>query len=275
MSQYKVPQNVEAEDKILGPLTFKQFIYACIGVGWGLVCFAIFRALPAVMIILGFPPVLLFLLLAFYQRDGQNFEQLLIAMVGFFASERKRVWVKEAVTETFHVEPTPAPKDEISQLNPEEAHSRLTRLATLIDSRGWNRPADVQPDTYQFMPPGAHDDRIVVPPQAPRSPDEPHADMLDLQRSPLAQNLAQLLAEAAEDVKAEAVNQMSVPPGRRHAASGVDSSVSGVTAAGPNDILKLATLNDDLTVSQIQARATRLSPPAALGQEVDPRPHAR
>src|SRR4029077_18312182 len=106
MSQYKVPQNVEAEDKILGPLTFKQFIYACIGVGWGLVCFAIFRPLPAVMIILGFPPVLLFLLLAFYQRDGQNFEQLLIAMVGFFASERKRVWVKEAVTETFHVEPT-------------------------------------------------------------------------------------------------------------------------------------------------------------------------
>jgi hypothetical protein len=136
MSQYKVPQNVEAEDKIIGPLTFKQFIYACIGVGWGLICFAIFRMVPAVMIILGFPPVLLFLLLAFYQRDGQNFEQLLIAMVGFFASERKRVWVKEAVIETFHVEPPAAPKDEISQLNPEEAHSRLTRLATLILGAG-------------------------------------------------------------------------------------------------------------------------------------------
>jgi hypothetical protein len=105
--------------------------------------------------------------------------------------------------------------------------------------------------------------------------------MLDLQRSPLAQNLAQLLADAADDVKAEAVNQMSVPPGRHPAASATpttsaaNASASGVTAAGPNDILKLATLNDDLTVSQIQAQATRLSSPAALGQEVDPRPYAR
>jgi hypothetical protein len=42
-----------------------------------LVCFAIFNKIPVVMIVLGFPPTTLFLLLAFYTRDGQNFEQLL------------------------------------------------------------------------------------------------------------------------------------------------------------------------------------------------------
>ena len=269
MSQYKVPQNVEAEDKILGPLTFKQFLYAIFGVGWGILCFAIFRAVPAVMIIVGFPPVMLFLLLAFYQRDGQNFEQLLIAMVGFFASERKRIWVKEPIIESFHVEPTKVVA-EATQRDPQEVKSELEKLATLIDSRGWNRPPDFQPETARILPNTAHEDRIVAPP-APHAPDEPKSDMLDLQHSPLAQNLAQLLSEAADDVKAEAMQQMNTPTRRAMPAA---ASVSGVTGTGPNDILRLATLNDDLSIQQLQARANRLSAPASQGQMVDPTPNA-
>src|ERR1700683_521574 len=217
MSQYKVPQNVEAEDHILGPLTFKQFIYACIGVGWAIACFAIFRVVPALMFVLGFPPTLLFLLLAFYTRDGQNFEQILLAMVGFFAAARRRLWVKEAVAVTFHVEPAQI-AHEISQRDPTEVRSQLEKLATLIDSRGWNQPA--RPETEHFLPATARDDRIVAPPPATPPPDEPQTDMLALNNSPLAQNLAQLLAEAN--------------PGA--GASG--ESVSGVTPAGHNDILK-------------------------------------
>ena len=30
MAQYKVPQDVEAEDKLLGPFTFRQFVYLMI-----------------------------------------------------------------------------------------------------------------------------------------------------------------------------------------------------------------------------------------------------
>src|SRR5664279_2490461 len=99
MGQYKVPQNVEAEDKILGPLTFKQFIYALLGVGWAIICFAIFKKLIIVGLIVGGPPTVLLMLLAFYQRDGQNFEQILIAITGFFAASRRRIWVKEAIIE--------------------------------------------------------------------------------------------------------------------------------------------------------------------------------
>src|SRR5476651_2425171 len=106
MGQYKVPQNVESEDKILGPLTFKQFIYALIGFGWGSLSFALLRGIPVVMVIIGVPPTLLLFLLAFYNRDGQNFEQLLLAMIQFFAASRKRPWAKDDVIETFHVEPT-------------------------------------------------------------------------------------------------------------------------------------------------------------------------
>jgi hypothetical protein len=265
VGQYKVPQNVEAEDKIIGPLTFRQFVYALIGFGWGAISFALLNRLPAVLIIIGFPPTMLFMLLAFYTRDGQNFEQLLIAMVGFFAASRKRLWVKEDIAETFHVEPTPHVA-EVTQRNPAQVLSELEKLATLIDSRGWNIPP--VPGNNVTLPTTQHSDRIVAPPPAPHAPDEPKTDMLDLERSPLAQNLAELLREAADDVREEAMNQMAAKPTRRAALAGADSSISGVTQAQSDDILKLATQNDDLSVSQIAAQATRMAPTAS-GQMVD------
>ena len=40
MSVYKVPQDVEADDKLLGPFNFRQFIYLM--VAGGLIALAIF-----------------------------------------------------------------------------------------------------------------------------------------------------------------------------------------------------------------------------------------
>lgn len=271
MGQYKVPQDVEAEDKILGPLTFRQFIYALIGAGWGIICFALFRAVPALLAVVGFPPTMLFLLLAFYKRDGQNFEQILIAMVGFFAASRRRVWVKDPVAETFHIEPTKRAA-EVTQRNPEEVISELEKLATLVDSRGWNEPP--QPETHAIFPSTPNEDRMVAPPPAPHAPDMPKTDMMDMQHSPLAQNLSELLRQAAEDVREEAMQQMNTPKAKAPAAlANAQSSITGVTPQQPNDIVKLATQNDDLSVSQIAAQATRLVPPPNA-QPVETQPSA-
>jgi hypothetical protein len=258
MGQSKVPQNVEAEDKILGPLTFKEFIYFLMGFGWAALSFAIFRQYPAVMIIVGGPPTLLLLLLAFYNRDGQNFEQLLIAMVQFFAASRRRLWAKDDIGENFHIAPTPHVA-ETTQRDPAQVRSELEKLTTLIDSRGWNHPPDLNLQSHLVMPNTAHSDRIVAPP-TPRAPDETPTDILDLQQSPLAQNLAELLRAAAEDVRTEAMQQMtgkSVAPAAAGPAAPAPTSISGVTAAPAGDILQLATQSDELTVSQIAAQATR------------------
>lgn len=257
MGQYKVPQDVEAEDKILGPLTFKQFIYALIGVGWGLICFALFRTIPALVVIVGAPPTILMLMLAFYNRNGQTFEQILLAMVQYYAANRKRVWIKDDIIESFHVEPTPIAK-EATQRNPAQVRSELEKLANLIDSRGWNHPADDM--TNLVMPSTAHADRIVPPPPpTPRAPEDIPEDILDMQQSPLAQNLAELLRAAAEDVREEAMQQMTgkyVQPASPPIAP-VGVSISAVTSAPTGDILKLATQSDELSVSQIAAQATR------------------
>jgi hypothetical protein len=275
LGQYKVPQNVEAEDRIIGPLTFRQFIYALSGFGWGAVCFALFRTLPILLVVVGFPPVMLLMLLAFYQRDGQNFEQLLIAMVDYFAASHHRLWVKENVAETFHIEPTKVVA-EATQRNPALVRSELEKLAILIDSRGWNIPADVQPEANVYaLPTTAHEDRIVAPPPpAPKAPGEATAqdDMFDMQHSPLAQNLASLLNQAANDVREEAMDQMTSPgprPAPAPLATAMATNISGVTPGQSGDIVRLATQNDDLTVSQVAAQATRMLPTVPRVDEVE------
>jgi hypothetical protein len=261
MGQYKVPQNVEAEDKILGPLTFKEFIYALIGFGWAALTFAILRKVIVAYVIIGLPPALFMFLLAFYKRDGQSFEQLLVAMVRFFAASRRRPWMKDDLIETFHIEPTKVVA-EMSQRNPAEVRSELEKLANLIDSRGWNSPPDQQP--AQILPTTQHTERIVpTPPPPPHAPGEAPTDILDLKQSPLAQNLAELLRAAAEDVRTEAMQQMNgqvAQPATTASAKPAPTpiSTSGVTAAPADDILQLATESDDLTVSQLAAQATRL-----------------
>ena len=69
--QFQVPQFIEVEDKIFGPLTFKQFIYVTGGAGaayllWRL--FPFFIAVPLVMGVGGFAAAL-----AFMQWNGRPF----------------------------------------------------------------------------------------------------------------------------------------------------------------------------------------------------------
>jgi hypothetical protein len=261
MGQYKVPQNVEAEDKILGPMTFKEFIYFMIGFGWAALTFAIFRKVIAVFVIIGLPISFFFFMLAFFRRDGQNFEQILIALLQFFAASRRRTWRKNDEIETFHVEAA-APRMENTQRNPREVLSELEKLSRLIDSRGWNRPPEE--GSAMQMPAVANADRIVpTTPPAPVAPGEAPTDILDLQKSPQARNLAELLQAAATDVRAGAVQNMIRPTTVMPTASPVVPSISDVTPMTSTDILNLATKSDELKVSQLAAQANRAAAPSS------------
>jgi|GEM_PF-646647 len=268
MGQYKVPQNVEAEDHIIGPLTLKQFIYSLIGIGWAMLCFFIFRAIPAVMIIVAAPVTILFLLLGLYRRDGQNFEQYLVALVGFFSQSRKRLWTKELVVDSFKIEPTKAAAEQ-SQRDPNEVRSQLDKLASLVDARGWAEQHDAQgvlsADPAAIAP---TEDRLIMPAVSAANPAAPaENDVLDLKNSPLAQNLTALIDQAANDVRAEAIQMMrtkaaQAPTAAPKAAATAAVAAPNISVTPPvaNDILKLATERDDLTVSQIAAQATRVAP---------------
>jgi len=67
--RYQVPQFIEIEDKIFGPLTFKQFVYIA---GGGGICLILFTLLPLfLVVIIGIPIMGFAVALAFFEVNGR------------------------------------------------------------------------------------------------------------------------------------------------------------------------------------------------------------
>ena len=138
MAQYKVPQDVEAEDKLLGPFTFRQFIYllivaGCIGAG-----VVIAKALFWGFALLFLPPVIFFGILALPIKRDQPMETYLGAMISFWRKPHIRPWVPGQPETTIEIAaPKLIEEDRTNGLSQEEASHRLSFLANLIDTEGY------------------------------------------------------------------------------------------------------------------------------------------
>lgn len=82
MATYKVPQDVEAEDKLLGPLSFRQFIYALIALGGIGLAVLLYRLSP-LLVVIPLPITTLFGALALPLRKDQPMEIYLLAVVRY------------------------------------------------------------------------------------------------------------------------------------------------------------------------------------------------
>lgn len=92
--EYQVPQFIEVEDKIFGPLTLKQFIYVAGGVG---LCVIILLSFPLIIGILLAAPVAGFTAaLAFYKVHNKTFLEVLESAITYYFGGRLYLWRKEA-----------------------------------------------------------------------------------------------------------------------------------------------------------------------------------
>jgi hypothetical protein len=104
--EYQVPQFIEVEDKIFGPLTFKQFVYIAGGTG---LCVALILYLPLMFgIILSIPVAAFSGALAFYKVNNKTFTDMLAAGFSFYTKSRLYLWRKEDKPQETVAAPMPA-----------------------------------------------------------------------------------------------------------------------------------------------------------------------
>jgi len=137
MAVYKVPQDVEADDKLIGPFSFRQFIYLIIvaisiAIGWGL------SRLFIPLAIIPLPVVVLFGALALPLKKDQPMEIYLAAVVSFYLKPRRRLWQPDGIQSLVEIT---APKvieiKRAKDLSETEAQQRLSYLANIVDTEGW------------------------------------------------------------------------------------------------------------------------------------------
>ena len=106
--RFEVPQFIEIEDKIFGPLTWRQFLYLGGGIGMAVV---LFLRLPLVFFVLtGIPLALLAGALAFYPVNNRPFSYFLESILSYFSGKRLYLWRKEEVTYKVAESEKPAPE---------------------------------------------------------------------------------------------------------------------------------------------------------------------
>lgn len=137
MAQYKVPQDVEADDKLIGPFSFRQFVYLLIAAGLIALAVGLFQLFP-VLAIIPLPPVLLLLALALPLKKDQPMETYLAALVSYYLKPHTRLWTPGQRDTTILIT---APKivEEVRtrDITGEEATHRLSFLADIVDTEGY------------------------------------------------------------------------------------------------------------------------------------------
>ena len=137
MATYKVPQDVEAEDRLLGPFTFRQFVYLLIAAIAGALAAALFQIFP-LLALLPAPVIFFFLVLALPLKKDQPMETFLAAIVSFYMKPNKRFWRPGQGETTIQITaPKIVEKSRTRDLSEEEASHRLSFLSNLIDSEGY------------------------------------------------------------------------------------------------------------------------------------------
>ena len=194
MSVYKVPQDVEAEDKLLGPFSFRQFIFLIIAIASLGIAYALGQALLP-LALLPLPVALFFGALALPLKKDQPMEVYLAAIISFMMKPKRRLWQPDG--KEFLVEVT-APKVEEkvygSKYDQEEVQRRLSYLANLVDSRGWSIRGVSDPDS---------------PMQADLYNEAQRADDLLDEGSATAQNIERLVNESDVRRREEAIQRMN------------------------------------------------------------------
>lgn len=138
MAEHKVPQDVEAEDKLIGPFSFRQFMFLLVALGAGFVAFFLGRiSIPLALIPAPFS--LFFLVIALPLRKDQPTEVYVAALVRYAFAPRLKVWQADGEKSTVEIS---APIVDISpktkDLAGEEVSQRLSFLAKLSDTQGWS-----------------------------------------------------------------------------------------------------------------------------------------
>jgi hypothetical protein len=135
MQQFVVPQFIDVEDKVIGPITVRQFIILLVGAGivfiaYKLSSFAAFIVEFIVIAVLTFG-------VAFIKVNGKPIHYLLLNIIQTIRRPRIRVWNKQVT-----VSVTKAARDEDEEIAAPVASknkvraSRLAELSLIVDTGG-------------------------------------------------------------------------------------------------------------------------------------------
>lgn len=130
--RYQVPQFIEVEDKIFGPLTLKQFIYLAGGGGLSFLAYVFIGnftiAIIPIIIIMAISAAL-----AFYRINNKPFVAIVEAAFKYWLGGKLYIWKKEERVAQAAKSPDADIKNYASIMVPKISDSKLKDLSWSLD----------------------------------------------------------------------------------------------------------------------------------------------
>jgi len=132
--QFKVPQKIDIEDRIVGPLTMVQFVYAVVGGG---ATYLLLTALPLPLnYLLGFIVGIFTFCIVFVKINGRPFPNFLKNLIAYAGNPKTRIWHKGQSNVRVEIyQPKQAQKTDI-YASKRYSEKDIERIADIIDKRG-------------------------------------------------------------------------------------------------------------------------------------------
>jgi len=132
MQQFTVPQFIDVEDKVIGPLSVRQFIimladFGLVFAAYKFFDFSLFLFSSIIIVVVGF-------IFAFIKINGAPFHYFLLNLLQTLKRKNLRVWNKVA---DFSEDSAPVFKAKEEIRRPSVSSSHLSRLSLVVDTRGY------------------------------------------------------------------------------------------------------------------------------------------
>ena len=151
--QYKIPQNVGIEDRIVGPLTLRQLIILAVGFGISYVLFAILNKIYELnvleYIVIGLPG-LLAVAFALIRINDIPLMKFMFLFLEFAIKPKKRVWNHQGIASLVSPDLTETAKAGITSIEQSEldrkakSAANLEELTRMLDSGGFENVKEVE-----------------------------------------------------------------------------------------------------------------------------------
>jgi len=135
MQQFTVPQFIDVEDKVIGPITVRQFIIILFSAGLIALCYKIFYF--DTFLILSILITFITVVVAFVKVNGVHFHLFLTNFLITLFKANTRVWNNAFGKEHLRIETEKVVTQEEFIVPPKQySSSRLTELSLIVDTQG-------------------------------------------------------------------------------------------------------------------------------------------
>lgn len=134
MQQVVVPQFLDVEDKIIGPVTVRQFLEMVVG---GLIEVVMYRFLTfPTFVVFGLAFWGLVLIVAFLRVNGQPFHLFMLNFVQTLKNPKLKIWRKIGALYTTEEEKAKTEVRPTALRRPPVAVSKISEIALVVDTGG-------------------------------------------------------------------------------------------------------------------------------------------